>query len=178
MQFKQILTLAMASLATAAVLDLPTMKAAVASVESALTTLDNAVLALSPSSNKETVAADLTSKSEAVLAALKAGTTTIKGTSAISLTDAISFQSASKKLTDIADKTVTDLIIKKPIIDAAGQTKKVAEGMEAQSAATKDFIAALTDKLPSAVRSIAANSAAQANTSLQKGITAFGGKAT
>jgi hypothetical protein len=172
MKFSQVLALALVGSAAASPIiegtqDLTTLKTAVEGVTAALTNLDNYVNALTETSVAAAIENELQAKSDGVLAALKSGATSIKSTSAISLTEALQIQATSTKLNDMAAKTVNDLISKKPIIaKTPAQTAKVLKGIQDQSAATKIFIDNLTEKLPQAVRPIAKTLADQANVAL------------
>jgi len=155
--------------------DLATIQAAMASVDDTVTTLDQSIGSLSASSDINSAISDLVSKSQAVVSALNSGTTTVQGTSAVSLTDALSLVSSSNTLVNNVNKTVSDLIGKKDIISGAGQNGVVLDQLNAQKSAAQPFIAAIVSKVPSVVSGIANTQAQQVITALDNGITAFGG---
>jgi len=187
MQFKQIIALALCGTAIAspiqgvvdavgATQDLATIQAAFTAIEGALNTLDTAIKGLAPGA-PASATADIVSKSNAVKAALDDGAAKVSASSAISLTESLSVQSASTKLTSLTSTVINDLISKKDIITAAGQTKTTLDSLTAQKTASDNFVKAITGKVPSAVQSIAAAASKSVGDSIAKGITAFGGSA-
>jgi hypothetical protein len=159
MQIKNILTFALVGLVAAAPADLPTIKNSLTTIIDTLTVLDTAVKSLTDKSDPLASFKDLTAKSGAVLKALQDGTKSVSSTTPITLTEAIGVQPLSGQLNTIADQVVTDFIAKKPLIVNQKRSKEVVDAMQAQSAATGEFVKAISDKLPSAVRSIADASA-------------------
>lgn len=158
MQYKSIL-LAFAATATAlpsfqSVQDLPTLKGAAEAIASALTTFDTAVKALGPTSDPATAVPDLTTKQAAILTALKDSTAKIIATTPITLTEALQLTPATNALSQAANTTINDLIVKKPIFDKSGQTPKVLATMQEQLTVTKAFSEALVAKLPPAVKAV------------------------
>lgn len=187
MQFKQILAVALFGTAMAspiqavvdsvgAAQDLATIQAAFTSVETALTALDTSIKALTTGASAAATK-DVVDKSNAVKAALDDGTTKVGASGPVSLTEALSVQSASTKLTSLTSTVINDLISKKDIITAAGQTKTTLDSLKAQKTASDNFVKAITGKVPSAVQSIAAAASKSVGDSLAKGIAAFGGSA-
>jgi len=179
MQFSTVLLALVATLATAnpVARQLNVVKGAVESIASALTKLDTAVVAVSPSSEPKATTADLNGKSEAVLAAIKAGTTSIHDAKVLSLGDAIGLTQASTALSIAANTTVYDLIAKKPIFDKVGQSPVVLKQLQDQLVATSAFSTELVSKLPPAVASIGKTQAKVATDAIQHGIDVFGAKA-
>jgi hypothetical protein len=188
MQFKQILAIALFGTATmaspvhavvdsvGAASDLPTIQAAFSAVESALTALDSSIKALSTGA-AAAATKDVVDKSNAVKAALDDGSAKVSASGPVSLTEALSVQSASTKLTSLTSTVINDLISKKDIISAAGQTKTTLDSLNSQKAASDAFVKAVTGKVPAAVQSIAAAASKSVGDSLAKGIAAFGGSA-
>jgi len=173
MQIKTFLTLALVGLVAAAPADLPTIKGSLTTIIDSLTTLDNSIKALVPGANAAAAYNELTGKADAVLAALKDGTSKVSTTSAISLNEALSVQPLSGQLNTIADQVVTDFIAKKNLIAGEKKTADVVKAMQAQKVATGDYVKALNAKLPAAVKSIADASAQKGIASLDRGIAAF-----
>jgi hypothetical protein len=163
--------------AVGATQDLVTITSSFTAVESALTALDTAVKGLAAGGDAKAAAAGIVAKSKAVEDALKDGTTKIGATSAITLTEALQVQSASTKLTSLTTQTVNDLISKKDIITAAGETKTTLDSLTAQKAASDAFVKAIAGKVPSAVQSVAAAASKSVGDAITKGISAFGGSA-
>jgi hypothetical protein len=187
MQFKQILAVALFGSAMASPIqavvdsvgatnDLPTIQAAFSAVESALTALDSSIKGLTAAGGAAATK-DIVDKSNAVKAALDQGTAKVSASGPVSLTEALSVQSASTKLTSLTSTVINDLIAKKDIINAAGQTKTTLDSLTAQKTASDNFVKAITGKVPAAVQSIAAAASKSVGDSLAKGITAFGGAA-
>jgi hypothetical protein len=187
MQFKQIIALALFGTAMAspiqgvadavgATQDLPTIQAAFNAVEGALNTLDAAIKGLQTGA-AASATQDIVTKSNAVKAALDDGTAKITASTPISLTESLSVQAASTKLTSLTSTVINDLISKKDIITAAGQNKVTLDSLQAQKISSENFVKAITGKVPSAVQSIAAAASKSVGDSLAKGVAAFGGSA-
>jgi len=183
MQFKQILVAALFGTAMAspiqavvdsvgATQDLATIQAAFTAVEGALTALDTSIKSLTAGAaagaTKEVV-----DKSNAVKAALDDGAAKIGASGPVSLTEALSVQSASTKLTSLTSTVINDLISKKDVITAAGQGKTTLDSLTAQKASSEAFVKAITGKVPAAVQSIAAAASKSVGDSIAKGIAAF-----
>jgi hypothetical protein len=186
MQFKSLIVLGLFGAAFAAPVegvvnavgaarDLVTITTSFSAIENALQALDTAVKGLQAGGDSKAAAAALVAKSKAVEDALKDGTTKVGATSAITLTEAIQVQSASTKLTSLTTQTINDLIAKKDIINAAGETKTTLDSLNAQKAASDAFVKAVAGKVPSAVQSVAQAASKSVADALSKGITAFTG---
>jgi hypothetical protein len=180
MQFKQIIAIALFGTAMAspiqavtdavgATQDLPTITAAFNAVEAALNTLDTTIKGLQPGGAVQ----DVVNKSNAVKAALDDGAAKIAAGTPISLTESLTVQAASTKLTSLTSTVISDLISKKAIITAAGQTKTTLDSLNSQKVASDNFVKAITGKVPAAVQSIAAAAAKSVGDSLAKGVAAF-----
>jgi len=183
MQISAILSIALAASATAIPIvqsaqDLPTILSSISAVSGALTAFDTAIKGLTAESNQATATADLTAKSNAILAALKDSATKIEATTPVTLTEAIQLSSKSAELSKGANAVVDALIAKKAIFDKAGQTPVVLKQLQDQLEATNAFAKALVSKLPSAVASVGNAQAKQASDALARGITAFSAKKT
>jgi hypothetical protein len=173
MRVTALLPLAFAAASYAAALmprDLATIQGAFNSIDAAVTTFDNAVLAISGTPDE----ADLTAKADAIVAALNDGTATVTATSSVALLDALNLVSSSNTLKDAVDKTITDLTAAKPDF-TADQQATVLQQLLDQKAASQTFIAAVVSKVPDSVKSIANTQAQAVITSINRGITAYGG---
>jgi hypothetical protein len=155
--------------------DLAAFQSAFGAVDTAITTFDTAVKALTPTTDISTVLPDLTTKAEAIVTALNDGTTSVNAQPALSLTDSVSLLSLASTLTSSANETVTDLIAARSEIDAAGEDSFVVTELTNVKTASQTFIAAVVSKVPSAVQGLANSQASQVITALNTGITAFGG---
>jgi Hydrophobic surface binding protein A len=178
MQFRNIFAFALfgAALASPAIQstqDLPTIKAALKSVEVVLIPFHDAVVALKPGADAAKASADLVAKSNAVEAAIKAATAKISATDALTLAEAIQVQTASQSLTKLTQQTVDDLIAKKDIIKAANQLQTTQKQLASQKIAADAMAKAITSKLPSAVQAVAATLGKAVGDSLDKGAKAF-----
>jgi len=187
MQFKQIIALALFGTAMASPIqgvadavggsqDLPTIQAAFSAVEGALNTLDAAIKGLQTGA-AASATQDVITKANAVKAALDDGTTKIGASTPISLTESLTVQAASTKLTSLTSTVVNDLISKKDILTAAGQAKVTLDSLQSQKSSSEAFVKSITGKVPSGVQSIAAAASKSVGDSLAKGIAAFGGSA-
>jgi Hydrophobic surface binding protein A len=158
--------------AAATYADLAAVQAAFATINTNLATFDTAILALTPG----TIPVDaLTAKSQAVVSALNSGTTIVQAIAPVSLQDALTlFQSAESLVTGY-NKTVTDLTSQQSVFSAANLNGFVVTQLQGQRAAGQAFIAAAVSRLPQFVQSAANQQAQAAITSMEKGITAFGG---
>jgi ribulose kinase len=168
MQLSAILSLALAASVSAVPIaqDLPTILSSIGAISTALTTFDTAVKGLTETTNVATATVELNSKSAAILAALKDGTTKVSGTTPVTLTEAIQLASKSSELSKGANGVVDTLIAKKAIFEKAGQSATVLKQLQDQLAATNDFAKALVSKLPAAVASVGNAQAKQASDAL------------
>jgi hypothetical protein len=169
MQFKTLLS---AALFGAAFADLQTIQSAITSVNGALTTLDTSIKAIQGTQDTQTVLTN----SQAVQTAITGATTQVQGTSAISLTDALQLQQSAQGLTTTANTTVSDLIAKAQIIQAAGQTQTILQSLQGQQQAANGLAQAITSKVPAGVQNIAMQQTMQISAALNNGIVAFGGQ--
>jgi hypothetical protein len=160
------IALAASASATPVFMDLPTILSSVNAISSALSTFDSAIKALTPETNVATATVELTSKSNAILSALKDGASKISATTAVSLTEAIQLASKSAELSKNANAVVDALISKKAIFDKAGQSATVLSQLKDQLTATNTFATALVSKLPAAVASVGNAQAKQASDAL------------
>jgi hypothetical protein len=152
--------------------DVATIQGAFDGINTAVVAFDAAVLAFSGSSGT----ANLGAKSQSVITQLSSGTAAVTATSSVSLTDAISLINSAATLRDNFDKTVTDLISKKSVLDAVpGASALVLAQLQLLKTGTQAFIAAVVSKVPQSVRDIATTQAQAVIISLNRGITAFGG---
>lgn len=183
MQFKQIIALALASTAIAspiqavvdsvgAAQDLAAITGAFTAVEGALSTLDTAIKGLAAGADAA-VTKDVVDKSNAVKAALDDGTAKVGASGPVSLTEALTVQSASTKITSLTSTVINDLIAKKDVIIAAKQGKTTLDSLTAQKAASEAFVKAIAQKVPAAVQSIAAAAEKAVGDSIAKGMAAF-----
>ncbi|TID19349.1 cell wall protein [Venturia nashicola] len=183
MQFKQIIALALAGTAIASPIqavvdavgaapDLAVITGAFTAVEGALNALDTSIKALATGAG-DAATKEVVSKSNAVKTALDDGATKIGAAGSVSITEALTVQGASTKLTSLTGTVITDLIGKKDIIVAAKQQKTTLESLNAQKASAEAFVKAITGKVPAGVQSIAAAASKSVGDSISKGITAF-----
>jgi len=176
MRFSQVITLTLVSSVFAAPhivkRDLPTIEGAIDGVNQKVTVVDTTVKGLT-ADNAVANTAVLTTQSGDIVAALNAGVTTISGTDALSLADALTLNTFSDALVSNVDTTVSDFIAKKDIIVGAGQAATVVSQLQAQKTASGPFVDAIVAKVPEAAQSIARSQASKVLTSLDRGIAAF-----
>jgi len=173
MRVSAILPVAFAAATYAAALvprDLATIQGAFDTINSAVLTFDNAVLAISGTPDE----ADLTAKANDIVTQLNAGTSTVTATSSVSLIDALSLVSSSNTLKNSVSKTITDLTAAKPDF-TADQDATILQQLYDQRSASQTFIAAVITKVPDSVKSIANTQAQAVITAINAGITAYGG---
>jgi hypothetical protein len=119
--------------------------------------------------NPNSAAAVLTA-SQNVDSTIKAATTTIQGAQALGLADALSLQNTATGLVTSVDTLVTDLEAKKPVLDQLGVSQVAVQTLQQQQATSQALGTAIVSKVPAIGQSIAQQSIAQINTSLQQGI--------
>lgn len=168
----RISTVLPAVFAAVAYADLAAVQAAFATINTNVASFDNSILALTAGT---VPVDDLTSKSQAIVSALGDGTTTIQATVPVSLQDALTLVQSAETLVNSFNKTVTDLISQQSIFSAANANSFVVTQLQGQKTAGQTFIAMAVSKLPDIVQSAANQQAQAAITSLNMGITAFGG---
>lgn len=99
----------------------------------------------------------------------------MQGSDTLSLTDALSLQQTATGLTDSANKTVTQLIAKKPVFDQLGVTAVVGQQLTAQKSAAGALGNAIVSKVPAIGQGLAQQSIGQITTTLDQAIAAYGG---
>jgi len=158
--------------------DLATIQAAFSSISTAVNSLDNGIKAITPATDPQGAVDSLTQLSGVVIGALNSGTASVTPTSNVGLADAVSLLSSSNTLVSAVNTTISDLISKKSILDAANADATIIQQLQDQKTASQAFIAAVITKVPSSVSNLANQQAQQVVTALNRGITAFGGTVT
>lgn len=152
--------------------DLQTILTAINNVNTAATTLDNDVKAYDGSAG---AISKSNTDAASVLSAINTGTTNVRGTSAVSDSDALQIASATETLITTVNNTINDLITKKPTFDSSGQSPTVLNDLRQQDTASDALGDAIVSKVPSDVTGIAQSLTAEISASFQRGITAYGG---
>lgn len=147
--------------------DLATVSSVVAMVSASITKLDTTVKAFSGD------ATQLTADSASLLTTLKTGATTIMGSTALSLTDALGLQGSVNSLQTVADTLVTDLTAKKPAFQQAKLCTTVASTVSDVSTSSNTLITAVVAKVPAAAQGIASGLTSNLMKTLANGVALF-----
>ena len=179
MQFKNIFTFALfgAALATPVVerrqgkgpADI--VVAQLNSVQKAVTTLNTAVVGLTPGSS----VADILAKSKAVETAIIAAEKAISAleNGKITLMQALPISSVSTSLGNLTKDVIKNLIAKKSVIVQAKQLETTQKQLAAQKTAAVALGKAIVAKLPATVATIAAKLSSEISDALEKGAQEF-----
>jgi hypothetical protein len=174
MQFKNVLLFGLLGGAMAqSSATLATINSAFGTIGTALDALDGAVKTLA-AGNAATQAKALISKSEAVAKAIKDATAKISASKdSLALTDALGVSSSANSLLAKTESTIGSLTAKKDLIAKAGELATTKAQLVAQKSAADGLATAITDKMPSAAKSIAKTQAGKIGSAIDKGIAAF-----
>lgn len=142
--------------------DLATINGVIGDVSTKLTALNSAAQSFSGD------AGALTSASTDLSNTIKTGTTTVQGTDALTLTDAVSLQSTVQGLQSNAQTLVDNLSSKKSAIEQAGLCDTVLQQSMGLSTDSKGLIDAVVGKVPQEAQSIAQNLVAGFTATLQQ----------
>lgn len=147
--------------------DLPTVTSVIATVQSSLAALDDAVKAFNGD------ASGITNAGNALQSAISGGVTTIQATSNLSLNDAVSLQQQVGTLQTAGQTLVTDLAAKKPAIQQANLCDQVRQQSDALNTQSQQLINTITGKVPTEAQSIASQLAGQFIATLQQNSANF-----
>lgn len=142
--------------------DLATIQGVIGDVSTKLTALNDAAQSFSGD------AGALTSASSDLSSTIKSGTSTVQGTDALTLTDAVSLQSTVQGLQSNAQTLVTNLAGKKSAIEQAGLCDTVLQQSQGLSTDSQALIDAVVSKVPQEAQSIAQNLVAGFTSTLQQ----------
>jgi len=142
-------------------------------IHHALDSLDAGVAGLSAGASAASATTALSAQSASVLKAINDAVTAANGATAISLNDAAELVPASDHLVAETEKTVGDLIAKKDVIKAAGQTTLVLDQLKAQGVGAAKLVSAIAAKVPADAKSIATGAGDKIAAAIAKGVTAF-----
>lgn len=142
--------------------DLATIQGVIGDVSTKLTALNDAAQSFSGD------ASALTSASSDLSSTIKSGTSTVQGTDALTLTDAVSLQSTVQGLQSNAQTLVTNLASKKSAIEQAGLCDTVLQQSQGLSTDSQALIDAVVSKVPQEAQSIAQNLVAGFTSTLQQ----------
>jgi len=115
----------------------------------------------------------LTSAQAKVKSIVDAGVAKVKAAPDLTVTEAAGLTSQTTSLQKDVESVVSDLIAKKQALYAAGQGQTVLSGLKDQLAGAQALSAAITSKVPEALKSTATTLSAGIADALQKGVTAF-----
>lgn len=142
--------------------DLATIQGVIGDVSTKLTALNDAAQSFSGD------ASGLTSASSDLSSTIKSGTSTVQGTDALTLTDAVSLQSTVQGLQTNAQTLVDNLASKKSAIEQAGLCDTVLQQSQGLSTDSQALIDAVVGKVPQEAQSIAQNLVAGFTATLQQ----------
>lgn len=142
--------------------DLATIQGVIGDVSTKLTALNDAAQSFSGD------AGALTSASSDLSSTIQSGTSTVQGTDALTLTDAVSLQSTVQGLQSNAQTLVDNLASKKSAIEQAGLCDTVLQQSQGLSTDSQALIDAVVGKVPQEAQSIAQNLVAGFTATLQQ----------
>ncbi|KAK2602942.1 hypothetical protein N8I77_009436 [Diaporthe amygdali] len=142
--------------------DLATIQGVIGDVSTKLQALNTAAQGFSGD------ASALTSASSDLSSTIKSGTSTVQGTDALTLTDAVSLQSTVQGLQGNAQTLVDNLSSKKSAIEQAGLCDTVLQQSQGLSTDSQALIDAVVSKVPQEAQSIAQNLVAGFTATLQQ----------
>ncbi|KAJ0114867.1 cell wall protein [Diaporthe amygdali] len=142
--------------------DLATIQGVIGDVSTKLQALNTAAQSFSGD------ASALTSASSDLSSTIKSGTSTVQGTDALTLTDAVSLQSTVQGLQGNAQTLVDNLSSKKSAIEQAGLCDTVLQQSQGLSTDSQALIDAVVSKVPQEAQSIAQNLVAGFTATLQQ----------
>lgn len=142
--------------------DLATIQGVIGDVSTKLTALNDAASAFSGD------AGALTSASSDLSNTIKTGTSTVSGTDALTLTDAVSLQSTVQGLQGNAQTLVDNLASKKTAFEQAGLCSIILQQSQGLSTDSQSLIDAVVSKVPQEAQSIAQNLVAGFTSTLQQ----------
>lgn len=142
--------------------DLATIQGVIGDVSTKLTALNDAAQSFSGD------ASGLTSASSDLSSTIQSGTSTVQGTDALTLTDAVSLQSTVQGLQSNAQTLVDNLASKKSAIEQAGLCDTVLQQSQGLSTDSQALIDAVVSKVPQEAQSIAQNLVAGFTATLQQ----------
>jgi hypothetical protein len=119
-------------------------------------------------------AAPICGSSTNLLATIKSSTTSISGSSSISLMDAVGILGPVNVLSNKVDDVITAMLTKKGQFEASKTSGQVSEQLVQDQAATKELIKAILGKLPSMTVPIAQPIADGVSQKLDKAVAAYG----
>lgn len=142
--------------------DLATIQGVIGDVSTKLEALNTAAQGFSGD------ATALTSASSDLSSTIKSGASTVQGTDALTLTDAVSLQSTVQGLQGTAQTLVSNLAGKKTQIEQAGLCDTVLQQSQGLSTDSQTLIDAIVSKVPQEAQSIAQNLVAGFTSALQQ----------
>lgn len=142
--------------------DLATIQGVIGQVSTKLTALNDAASSFSGD------AGALTSASSDLSNTIKSGTSTVQGTDALTLTDAVSLQSTVQGLQGNAQTLVNNLAGKKTAFEQAGLCSIILTQSQGLSTDSQSLIDAVVAKVPQEAQSIAQNLVAGFTSTLQQ----------
>ncbi|KAF1816856.1 hypothetical protein P152DRAFT_453474 [Eremomyces bilateralis CBS 781.70] len=142
-------------------------------ITAALNELDVAIVALT-AENVATQLDQMDTLSQAVVAALESGATKVAASPKTELSGALALAEGSQALTGAANKTLSDLLLKKDVIVASGRVDEVLAQLDAQQAGTTKYVEAIIGNLPSIASQFAGRAVGAITSLFDKAAAQFG----
>jgi len=109
---------------------------------------------------------------------IKAGITTVSGTSPLTETDAVQLTSYVQGLNTSIANSVNDVIAKKPAFVSANQAGTVLQALKDQKASSDILSSTITSKVPTGLQGLASQLSSGISASLQRAIDAYAGSSS
>jgi len=109
---------------------------------------------------------------------IKAGITTVSGTSPLTETDAVQLTSYVQGLNTSIANSVSDVIAKKPAFVSASQAGTVLQALKDQKASSDILSSTITSKVPTGLQGLASQLSSGISASLQRAIDAYAGSSS
>ncbi|KAI9040033.1 cell wall mannoprotein 1 family protein [Aspergillus affinis] len=145
--------------------DLPTVTGVLSGIGPKVEALDSAIQSYSGGD-----VAKVQSASDALVEAINAGTTKVKGTSSLSTSDALGLPGPVNELKDKISTVITHLSSKKSQIVKAGKGGQTYNDLTQQKTAAKKLSNTIVSKVPDSLQDLAGSIAGGISTAIEKGI--------
>ncbi|KAK2067289.1 hypothetical protein P8C59_001045 [Phyllachora maydis] len=150
--------------------DLATLQTAITNIASSLGALDKAIKGITADVSSTQPVLEAATAAQKVLSS---AATNISASQPLSLSDALSLQTAGKDLTTAVNTTIGDLVAKKPVFDQMGVSSIVLTQLQAQKNASAALTAAIVSKIPAIGQGIANQTISQSTAVIDQAIAAF-----
>ncbi|KAH7134097.1 antigenic cell wall galactomannoprotein-like protein [Dactylonectria macrodidyma] len=162
--------LALVSLASTALASGASIVAAISTISATTTDLDDAVTSWS---GGVLGTIPIVIKSTALLIDINNGTKTAEASAALSIAEALQVAQATIKLSDVVVDALDNIVAAKPKFDKLLLSPVIWVNLQLQQKATKEFSAAVVEKVPAALQAVAETLVAGINTAFEEAIEAY-----